>query len=641
MEEAENNQNKMPIQKKVYQGRRKSISKKKKIDSFVCNVNKSSVEYTEDNSNDEDNEDSHSAEEEQNTKDSESVKTPHVKKRGSPKKIIKANENKSSSDKRQGRPRKSNDESKKQTIGSKRKGREYKVDDDDDNDNDGTKKMKKKSKISVENNKNSKIHTRTTPTTLCNAMAILNGDRKKCLHEMGFGSMIGMGIHELSRKLDKCYNVHQDLRSVRETLNEGLLRFPDCKKLNKLVKKFEEDFNKKDLVRNNENDDTTDSWLRFVYCVLPKILHCVLLLRFGYAICSDHDHYQEATCAHHEDHMMHDSVQLDHVVDSHADSMSDSNIILYDQYVKDNEVPVVHSDVSSVPADAFMMIYDDMCEPHDQSVSYPSRNTAVQNSLTTELATYKEHVELVVVQNVQGRPNRGQGMNPRGRIAAGYRGAQNRVRDVNQGQARPSQARTVKCYNCNGTGHIAQENRVALDTEQLLFLAGGQDNAFDDDVDEQPIQDLALNVDNVFQADDCDAFDSNVDEAPTAQTMFMANLSSADPVTDEARPSYDSDILSEYVKNNEVPVVHNNVSSVPNDAFMLIYSDMCEPPTQSVSSPSQNTVVKNSLTAELATYKEHVELYEQRAKFELTEREQKINEQLSRVISDRNFKKKH
>nr|GEV04295.1 hypothetical protein [Tanacetum cinerariifolium] len=92
--------------------------------------------------------------------------------------------------------------------------------------------------------------------------------------------------------------------------------------------------------------------------------------------------------------MMHDSVQLDYVVDSYADCTSDSNIILYDQYVKDNEVPVVHSDVSSIPTDAFMMIYDDMCEPHDQSVSYPSLNTAVQNSLTVDLATYKEHVEL-------------------------------------------------------------------------------------------------------------------------------------------------------------------------------------------------------------------------------------------------------
>nr|GEY49304.1 retrovirus-related Pol polyprotein from transposon TNT 1-94 [Tanacetum cinerariifolium] len=46
------------------------------------------------------------------------------------------------------------------------------------------------------------------------------------------------------------------------------------------------------------------------------------------------------------------------------------------------------------------------------------------------------------------------------------------------------------------------ENGVALDEEQLLFIAGGQDNAVDEDVDEQPVQDLALNVDNVFQADD-------------------------------------------------------------------------------------------------------------------------------------------
>nr|GEX35837.1 hypothetical protein [Tanacetum cinerariifolium] len=119
---------------------------------------------------------------------------------------------------------------------------------------------------------------------------------------------------------------------------------------------------------------------------------------------SNHDHYQEAACAHHEDHIMHDSVQLDHVVDSHADYTSDSNIILYDQYVKDNEVPVVHSDVSSVPTDAFTMIYDDMCEPYDQSVSYPSRNTAVQNSLTAELATYKEHNPLCLTRAKQVQP---------------------------------------------------------------------------------------------------------------------------------------------------------------------------------------------------------------------------------------------
>nr|GEW76244.1 retrovirus-related Pol polyprotein from transposon TNT 1-94 [Tanacetum cinerariifolium] len=98
-----------------------------------------------------------------------------------------------------------------------------------------------------------------------------------------------------------------------------------------------------------------------------------------------------------------------------------------------------------------------------------------------------------------------------------------------------------------------QDGRVVVQNVQA-----GQDNAIDEDVNEQPVQDLALNMDNVYQANDCDAFDSDVDEAPTAQTMFMANLSTANPVYDKARPSYDLNILSEYVKDNAVPGVHNN-----------------------------------------------------------------------------------
>nr|GEZ27348.1 integrase, catalytic region, zinc finger, CCHC-type, peptidase aspartic, catalytic [Tanacetum cinerariifolium] len=87
---------------------------------------------------------------------------------------------------------------------------------------------------------------------------------------------------------------------------------------------------------------------------------------------------------------------------------------------------------------------------------------------------------------------------------------------------------------------------------------GGQDNAIDEDVDEQPVQDLALKVDNVFQADNYDTFDSDVDEAPTAQTMFMTNLSFAGPVYDEAGPSYDLDILSEiFFEELEVEVTQN------------------------------------------------------------------------------------
>nr|GEU87947.1 integrase, catalytic region, zinc finger, CCHC-type, peptidase aspartic, catalytic [Tanacetum cinerariifolium] len=121
----------------------------------------------------------------------------------------------------------------------------------------------------------------------------------------------------------------------------------------------------------------------------------------------------------------------------------------------------------------------------------------------------------------------------------------------------------------------AQENRVDLDIEQMLFLVGRQTHTFNDEVDEGPVQDLAQNEDKIFQADQCDAFDSDVDEAPTAQTMFMANLSSADPVYDEAGPSY---YLTHCLRYK-----------------IMIIDALCV---------TSNNTVNASLTAKLARYKE-------------------------------------
>ncbi|GJV88149.1 hypothetical protein Tco_1532087 [Tanacetum coccineum] len=76
---------------------------------------------------------------------------------------------------------------------------------------------------------------------------------------------------------------------------------------------------------------------------------------------------------------------------------------------------------------------------------------------------------------------------------------------------------------------------------------------------------------------------------------------------------------------------------VPNDAYVMIDNDVHKSDVLSVSRTPRNTVANNLLDAELATYKEQVELYERRARFELTEREQKIDEQLRIVICDRNI----
>nr|GEX31711.1 hypothetical protein [Tanacetum cinerariifolium] len=194
----------------------------------------------------------------------------------------------------------------------------------------------------------------------------------------------------------------------------------------------------------------------------------------------------------------------------------------------------------------------------------PQTNNQLRTSLNTRnQATVQDGK--VVVQNVLGRQNKGQGNIIRGTCAVGNRGAHNRVGNVN-----PGQARQIKCYNCNGIGHI--ENRVVLDEEQLLFIACGQDNVVDEDMDEPPVQDLALNVDNVFQADECDAFDSDdvVCELHEVHEMHD-NVQPNGVVDSDAEYTSDSNMISydQYENDNAEPVVQNNVSSVPNDMSMI------------------------------------------------------------------------
>ncbi|GKB39093.1 hypothetical protein Tco_0884035, partial [Tanacetum coccineum] len=172
----------------------------------------------------------------------------------------------------------------------------------------------------------------------------------------------------------------------------------------------------------------------------------------------------------------------------------------------------------------------------------------------------------------------------RGNGAAGNRGAQNRARNANAGQGKLDKMLLMQ----------AQENGAVLDEEELLFLANK-----------------------------CDAFDSDVDDEPTAQSIFMANyVTNLDEheIHNEVQQANVIDSTSVDMGNsNVIPYEQylsvDNISVVPSCASSAL-NDVC------VSSDNYAFVPHDPIATELKIYKEQVSIYEQRAKFELTEREQ-------------------
>ncbi|GJU29438.1 retrovirus-related pol polyprotein from transposon TNT 1-94 [Tanacetum coccineum] len=239
------------------------------------------------------------------------------------------------------------------------------------------------------------------------------------------------------------------------------------------------------------------------------------------------------------------------------------------------------------------------------------------------------------------------------------------------------QQRVVKCFNCQGEGHMArkcpkpkrkrdatwfrdkvllveaQGNGKVLNEEELEFLA-------DPGIAEGPVTQSVITYNATYQADDLDTYDSDFDENSTAKAVLMANLSSYGsdvlsdvPIYDNtnndmlnqsvpemlySEPSYfvehpeneihsDSNIIpySQYLIESQNVAVQDTNSSTQQDALILsVFEQLSNQVTNCNKVNNDNLISNESLSAELERYKEGVKFLEERQNMDLSTREKVI-----------------
>ncbi|GJZ86914.1 reverse transcriptase domain-containing protein [Tanacetum coccineum] len=238
-----------------------------------------------------------------------------------------------------------------------------------------------------------------------------------------------------------------------------------------------------------------------------------------------------------------------------------------------------------------------------------------------------------------------------------------------RGNTTSGQERVVKCYNCQGEGHMArqctqpkrprnaawykekamlakaQEAGHILDEEQLTFLA-------DLGIPTNQAQTI-IPHNATFQTEDLDTYDSECDDLSTAQAILMANISnygsdiiSEDfehtPVIDFTDNEISSDSIiipySQYMQETQQATVQDTNLQAQQDSMILsMIEQMFEQMINHVNNWEKANKEQNneSITAELERYMERVKTFEQCLNIDLNSHEKMIDSQMDDMIREK------
>ncbi|GJZ13278.1 integrase, catalytic region, zinc finger, CCHC-type containing protein [Tanacetum coccineum] len=259
-----------------------------------------------------------------------------------------------------------------------------------------------------------------------------------------------------------------------------------------------------------------------------------------------------------------------------------------------------------------------------------------------------------------------------------------------RGNNSSGQVRVVKCYNCQGEGHMARqctqpkqprntswykdkamlaealEVGQILDEEQLAFLV---DLGV---LDGQVVQTIIPN-NAAFQTEDLDTYDSDCDDISNAKAVLMANISNygSDVISEvphsetylnemenqsvlamhdfEQPPAVDiidneihsdSNIIpySQYLQETQQANVQDTYLQAQQDSMILsVIEQMSKQMINHVNNWEKANKEQNSesITVELERYKERVKTFEQRLNIDLSSREKMIDSQMDEMIKEK------
>ncbi|GJX09364.1 hypothetical protein Tco_0199223 [Tanacetum coccineum] len=152
----------------------------------------------------------------------------------------------------------------------------------------------------------------------------------------------------------------------------------------------------------------------------------------------------------------------------------------------------------------------------------------------------------------------------------------------------------------------AQEARVALDEEQLAFLANTGEK-FDSGTNA-----CALTTTAIFQIDDLDAFNTDCDDAPIASAVFMTNLTSYDSNVLSELPNYDTyhdntvfeQSVQEMHYSKQPDFIDDSNIEMTSDIIVILYDQYLKENktefVQSTTSPEQQDAMIMSVTDEMS-----------------------------------------